>query len=68
MRTCDECGIEIRKENRSGFCLAHGERGQVKREFKANVEVLLMNRVDRDPCTYCGVRGDVGCRHQRRAA
>lgn len=22
-------------------------------------------RVDRDPCTYCGVRADVGCRHQR---
>lgn len=23
-----------------------------------------MPRVDRDPCTYCGVRGDIGCAHQ----
>lgn len=22
-------------------------------------------RVDRDPCTYCGVRADIGCKHQR---
>lgn len=25
-------------------------------------------RVDRDECPKCGVRGDVGCRHVRRAA
>lgn len=24
--------------------------------------------VDRDPCFMCGVRGDVGCVHRRRAA
>lgn len=24
--------------------------------------------VDREPCTYCGVRGDIGCRHKRRWA
>lgn len=23
---------------------------------------------DREPCTYCGVRGDIGCRHKRRWA
>ncbi len=23
--------------------------------------------VDRDPCTYCGVRGDLGCKHRRAA-
>ncbi len=22
-------------------------------------------RVDRDPCFFCGTRGDIGCRHQR---
>lgn len=25
-------------------------------------------RVERDPCTYCGVRADVGCQHNRSAA
>lgn len=25
-------------------------------------------RVDRDPCTWCGTRADVGCSHQRRVA
>lgn len=25
-------------------------------------------RVDREPCAYCGVRADVGCRHVRRMA
>ncbi len=24
--------------------------------------------VDRDPCGFCGVRGDIGCVHNRRAA
>ncbi len=24
-------------------------------------------RVDRDPCTFCGVRADIGCRHSRAA-
>ncbi len=24
-------------------------------------------RLDRDPCTFCGVRADVGCRHSRAA-
>lgn len=22
-------------------------------------------RVDRDPCSFCGVRGDIGCSHRR---
>jgi len=25
-------------------------------------------RVDRDECPKCGVRGDIGCKHVRRAA
>ncbi len=29
--------------------------------IKAEAELL---RVYRDPCTRCGVRGDVGCRHR----
>lgn len=24
-------------------------------------------RVDRDPCPYCGVRADIGCKHRGRA-
>lgn len=24
-------------------------------------------RVSRDPCPYCGVRGDIGCRHRTAA-
>lgn len=24
--------------------------------------------VSRDPCTYCGTRGDIGCEHTRRVA
>lgn len=24
-------------------------------------------RVERDPCGYCGVRGDIPCRHRRAA-
>lgn len=27
-----------------------------------------MPRVSRDPCTYCGVRADFGCQHNRSAA
>lgn len=32
------------------------------------LEVQDRPRVSRDPCFLCGVRGDVGCKHQRRAA
>ena len=31
-------------------------------------EEILSRVVHRDPCSYCGVRADVGCRHQRWAA
>ena len=24
----------------------------------------MPDRVDRDPCRYCGTRGDIGCKHQ----
>lgn len=26
-----------------------------------------LTHVDRDPCPRCGVRGDIGCKHRRRA-
>jgi hypothetical protein len=29
---------------------------------------IAARRVDRDPCQFCGVRPEVGCRHQRPAA
>lgn len=31
-------------------------------------EVAEPERVDREPCFMCGVRGDIGCRHRRAAA
>jgi hypothetical protein len=34
-------------------------RNQAQRDDIAN------RIVDRDPCTYCGVRRDIGCRHTR---
>jgi len=29
-----------------------------------NVDQDSLTRVDRDPCFYCGTRGDMGCRHR----
>jgi len=26
-----------------------------------------LSHVDRDPCPMCGTRGDIGCKHKRRA-
>lgn len=40
-----------------------------KREYSNGIIHLPESRyLQRDPCTYCGVRGDIGCRHNRRAA
>lgn len=33
-------------------------------QYKTHVE-RKMERVDRDPCPRCGVRSDIGCKHQR---
>lgn len=33
----------------------------------AEREEALNRVVNRDPCTFCGVRGDVGCKHRRAA-
>lgn len=35
-----------------------------KSEYKTHVE-RTMERVDRDPCPRCGVRGDIICGHSR---
>lgn len=41
---------------------------------KAHVPLACLNeselppRVNRDPCSYCNVRADIGCRHSRIAA
>ena len=32
------------------------------------IDLDALCRVDRDPCVYCGVRGDFGCAHNQRAA
>ena len=34
----------------------------------ADKERALAGAVDRDPCTYCGIRADIGCKHNRWAA
>lgn len=48
------------------------ENPRWKRELTGRVEIndneIEHLRVDRDPCGFCGVRADVGCRHSRRAA
>lgn len=31
------------------------------------IDLRSIPRVDRNPCPRCGVRGDVGCRHQAAA-
>lgn len=41
------------------IAIANAER------IKAKIERL--RKVGRDPCTYCGVRGELGCKHRRAA-
>lgn len=31
------------------------------------IETDTLTHVDRDPCPMCGTRGDIGCKHKRRA-
>jgi len=46
---------------------AHRPRrtAEVKALTAPLVEEVLPPRVDRDPCGWCGVRADIGCRHSR---
>lgn len=38
------------------------------REHVADKERALASATNRDPCTFCGTRADIGCKHNRRAA
>lgn len=48
--------------------VANGSKGGApKRKLSGDnrIPTAHLVRVDRDPCTFCGVRGDVPCRHRR---
>jgi hypothetical protein len=47
------------KEDRTIIALRAAEREQA---------IADLPRHDRDPCSYCGVRGDIGCHHRQAAA
>jgi hypothetical protein len=51
-------GVRNRRPSLQGVSVDHGYRGPVPEQ----------QRVDREPCGFCGVRADHGCRHQRMAA
>jgi len=44
---------------------AQQERVRIATEEKNRLAEA--NRVSRDPCPMCGVRGDIGCKHKRAA-
>lgn len=49
-------GVESRLRKMSPYAL------DASRAYEEKVESL---RVSRDPCAYCGSRGDAGCKHRR---
>lgn len=49
--------MPVIKSNSPGFIIAERPHDKAAREG--------MPRVDRDPCSYCGVRGDIGCTHRK---
>lgn len=54
---------------RAGTKLGEGPTGRAAANLpREKPAVRLCQRVERDPCTFCGVRGDIGCQHQRRSA
>lgn len=71
MRTCRLCETRLNALNTSGFCLKHRcntSRARYNIALKLTGDELEARRVNRDPCTYCAVRADVGCKHNRWAA
>jgi hypothetical protein len=46
------------------------ERGQLpeKERVRLSEAEIAARRVNREACTYCGVRADIGCRHRRSLA
>lgn len=39
-------------------------RAQPHHDHEPGPSSRMPDRVDRDPCRYCGTRGDIGCKHQ----
>ncbi len=70
-RTAGEPGAihwRYRPENRDRRHAKYGDGRPRKRAERAAASGMRPPRVDREPCFYCGVRGDVGCAHRRRGA
>lgn len=69
-----ECGVSAIRRNLQQLGLYEKRKGTPRRPLKRmftkkHAEDLLSGTfVDRDPCGFCGVRGDIGCVHNRRAA
>lgn len=53
---------------RAGAKLGTKRFSQAGAEGRTKAFAVVPTPVERDPCTYCGVRADVGCKHNRRAA
>lgn len=68
-RACSICGVDVRNDNVTGLCRKHSSEARIGKSFAPlSLDDIAQRRVDRDPCTYCGTRGDIGCKHRRAAA
>ena len=74
-RTIDELARHRRAQRQAcrAWLVARGmhlEDGviRLKADFAEERAEIEARRVDRTPCWRCGVRGDVGCEHQRWTA
>lgn len=67
---CTECGKALGPNNATGFCGKHYKPTSFRYVSgpRLTEDDIANLRVDRDPCSYCGVRADVGCKHQRQAS
>lgn len=41
---------------------------EVEKKPEEEVGIAELNFIDREPCQWCNVRADIGCRHSRRLA
>ena len=67
-RTAGELGNlhwRYRPENKVRRHVKYGEGRPRRGAERDAARGALPSRIDRDPCFYCGVRADVGCRHRR---
>jgi len=61
-------GIGPKRFRWSGNFGGDSKRGWAMAEASfARTAELEASKVDRDGCTYCGVRADLGCKHNRYA-